>query len=189
MMRPRLTAGVVTFVAGILLGSVLPAAAQTAQPTFELSAGYQYTHVPDQELPLGFAIDGARNLGSFGLVAEGGWAHGSDDESGIDTSLNLWHLGAGARVTRNGGRARPFAQVLGGWIQGRTSAEIGGGDISESSNHFMLPPGGGGSLQAGDGWAVVGSVDYRRVFFSGDDSDESGENEFRVFVGIRMLLD
>jgi hypothetical protein len=63
----------------------------------------------------------------------------------------------------------------------------------------MVQPGGGVSFQAGDGWAIFGAVDYRRVFIGDDDpeveplddddDDSSGENEFRIFVGVRMLLD
>jgi len=42
---------------------------------------------------------------------------------------------------------------------------------------------------AGDGWGIVGQVDYRRVFLDKEKDGESGENEFRVFVGIRFILD
>jgi hypothetical protein len=182
----------------MVLGAALPAAAQTEPPTFELSAGYQFTHVPDQDMPLGFAIDAARNWGNFGLVAEGGWAYDSDSEAGIDFNFNLWHLGAGPRWSgRTNPTVTPYGQVIVGWIQGRASTEIAGIDISDSTNHFMVQPGGGVSVQAGDGWAIFGAVDYRRVFIGDDDEevepfdddDSSGENQFRIFVGVRMLLD
>ena len=54
---------------------------------------------------------------------------------------------------------------------------------------FMLQPGAGAVVVAGDGWGIVGQVDYRRVFLDKDKDGESGENEFRVFVGIRFILD
>jgi hypothetical protein len=178
----------VTLVAGIVLGTVLPASAQG--PTFELSAGYQYTHVPEESIPLGFAVDAARNWGATGLVAEGGWAHDSESAFDIDASLTLWHLGAGPRWTsRANPRVTPFVQVLGGWMHARSSIEVAGDDISGSSNHFMVQPGVGVSMEAGDGWSVVTSVDYRRVFIDDEGDGESGENQYRVFVGLRMLLD
>jgi opacity protein-like surface antigen len=193
MITARFTAVLAALVAVIVLGTTSPAAAQAQVPTFELSAGYQFTHIPDQSFPLGFAIDAARNWGNLGLVAEGGWAHDSesDDEFDVDESFNLWHLAAGARVSaRQNPRVTPFAQVLAGWLQARASVEVAGVDISDSTNHFMLQPGGGVSFEAGDGWAIVGSVDYRRVFISDEDDDDgSGENQFRVFFGARMLLD
>ena len=198
MITPRLTALLATLVAAMVLGTTMPAAAQTETPTFELSAGYQFTHLDEQDMPLGFAIDAARNWGSFGLVAEGGWAFDSDSEDGVDLNFNLWHLGAGPRWSgRANPRVTPYAQVIGGWIQGRASTEIAGIDISDSTNHFMVQPGGGVSFRAGDGWAIFGAVDYRRVFIGDDDAevepfdddDSSGENQFRIFVGVRMLLD
>jgi opacity protein-like surface antigen len=175
-------------VAGIL-GTGLPAAAQA--PTFELGAGYQFTHIPEQSLPIGFAVDAARNMGeTLGWVAEGGWARDSESAFGVDASLDFWHLGAGPRLSaRRSPRATPFAQLIVGWLHARQSVEFAGVDESGSSNHFMLQPGGGISVQAGDGWSVVGSVDYRRVFIEDLDEDESGENQFRVFFGARMLLD
>jgi hypothetical protein len=53
----------------------------------------------------------------------------------------------------------------------------------------MLQPGAGVFINAGDGWGVVGAVDYRRVFLDEDEDGESRENEFRVFIGVRVQLD
>ena len=192
MITSRLAALLATLVVAVVLGTTAPAAAQTEPPTFELSAGYQFTHVTDRDLPLGFAIDAARNWGTFGLLAEVGWAFDSDSEAGVDLDFNVWHLGAGPRWSaRQNPRVTPYAQVIAGWIQGRVSTEIAGIDISDSSNDFMVQPGGGVSFQAGDGWAIFGAVDYRRVFIGDEDDDDdgAGENQFRVFVGARMLLD
>jgi opacity protein-like surface antigen len=189
MMTARFTAVLAALIAVIALGTTSPAAAQT--PTYELSAGYQFTHITDQSFPIGFAVDAARNWESFSLVAEGGWAFdsGSDNALNLDEHFNLWHLGAGARVSgRQNPRVTPFGQVLAGWLQARASVEVAGVDVSDSSNHFMVQPGGGVSIQAGDGWAIVGSFDYRRVFID-DDDDDDGENQFRIFFGARMLLD
>jgi len=174
-----------------ILCTALPASAQNAVPTFDLSAGYQFTHVPDESLPLGFAVDAAKNWGPLGLVGEIGWAHKSEETSGFDTSFNLWHFGAGPRwSSRRSPKVTPYVQVLAGVANLRSSVETSGVEISGSDTGFMLQPGGGISVMAGDGWAVFGSVDYRRVFL-GDDGEVSGgdENEYRFLFGVRMQLE
>jgi hypothetical protein len=177
-----------TLAAAIVVGTELPASAQG--PTFELSAGYQYTRIPEENVPLGFAIDASRNWGAAGLVAEGGWARDSESAFDIDASLNLWHLAAGPRWSAFGSSGvTPFVQVLGGWMHARSSVEVAGVEVSGSSHHFMVQPGVGVSMEAGDGWSVVTSFDYRRVFIDDEGDGESGENQYRVFVGLRMLLD
>ena len=166
-------------------------AAATNTPTFELSAGYQFLHLPDQNFPFGLAIDGARHYGPFGLVGEVGWARHSDDELGADLTTNMFHFGAGPRWTGFGaGRAWPYAQVIVGAAVAHTSVEIAGVDLGDTETAFMLQPGVGVTLVAGDGWGMFGQIDYRRTFFDEpDDTDDSINNQFRVFVGFRMILD
>jgi hypothetical protein len=171
-----------------MLCAAWPAGAQTTVPTFELSAGYQFTRVPDENLPLGFAIDASRNWGSLGLVAEGGWAHKSDDSQGFDSSLNLWHLGAGPRWSSwRSAAVTPYAQVIAGMANLRASFGSGASEQTDSATKFMVQPGAGISFNRGDGWAVFGAADYRRVFIGEDDG--GGENEFRFLIGVRMLLE
>ena len=43
-------------------------------PTYELTGGYQLLHLRDSTFPFGLNVDGARHYGSFGLVAEIGFA-------------------------------------------------------------------------------------------------------------------
>jgi hypothetical protein len=62
-------------------------------------------------------------------------------------------------------------------------------DVTDSATKFMLQPGAGVVMVAGDGWGIVGQVDYRRIFLDEDEDGESGQNQFRVFVGIRLILD
>ena len=83
----------------------------------------------------------------------------------------------------------PFAQVFAGFVHSRVSTEFAGIDVSDSTTRFMLQPGAGAVFLAGDGWGIVGQVDYRRVFLDEDEDGESGENDFRVFVGVRVILD
>ena len=165
------------------LGMALPARAQTiTPPTFDLSAGYQFTHVPDENLPWGIAVDAARNWGLFSLVADGGWAFRSDE----GTKINLWHVGAGPRwSSRKSATVTPYAQVIAGIAHPHVSFE--GSDDSEGQTNFMLQPGGGVSVVGGDGWAYWFAADYRRVFSSDDELDD--ENQFRFVIGIRMVLE
>ena len=166
-------------------------AATTESPTFELSAGYQFLHLPDQNFPFGLAVDGARHAGRFGLVAEVGWARHSDDEGGGDLSTNMFHFAAGPRWTGFGtGKAWPYAQVIVGAAVARTSVEFAGVDASDTESAFMVQPGVGVTAVGGDGWGVFGQVDYRRTFFDEpDDTENSVNNQFRVFIGLRMILD
>jgi hypothetical protein len=171
--------------------SQTPATAPTTNPTFELSAGYQFLHIPDQNFPFGLAIDGARHFGPLGLVAEAGWSRHSDDAAGGDFSTNMFHFAAGPRWTGFGsGRVWPYAQVLVGAAIAHTSSEIAGIDASDTESAFMVQPGVGATVIGGDGWGFFGQVDYRRTFFDEpDDTDDSVNNQFRVFVGLRMILD
>jgi opacity protein-like surface antigen len=186
---PAIAAALFTYGASSV--SAQTAAQTTTTPTYELSAGYQLTHVPDQTLPLGVAVDGAWNYSSrLGLVGEIGWSHKSDDDAGVDTSLSLWHFGAGPRFNlRNNPRFVPYAQVLAGAVHARSKVEIGNNEAKDSATRFMLQPGVGVNVIAGDGWGVFGAVDYRRVFLDEDEDGDSGENDFRIFVGLRMILD
>jgi hypothetical protein len=79
----------------------------------------------------------------------------------------------------------PFAQVLAGAAHLRSSVN----DVTDSATKFMLQPGAGVVVVAGDGWGIVGQVDYRRIFLDEDEDGESGQNQFRVFVGVRLILD
>ena len=168
-----------------------PAPSTSNTPTFELSGGYQFLHVPDQNFPFGLNVDGARHYGSLGLVAEIGWSHGSDDSAGVDASFNAWNYGVGGRWTRfNSGRVWPYAQVILGAETLHSSFDVGGIDTSDTETSFMLQPGVGVTYVVSDGFGIFGQVDYRRTFFDEpDDTDDSINNQFRVFVGARMILD
>ena len=185
--------------AALTLAGASSAAAQTPRPqttnspSYELSAGYQYLHVPEMNFPFGLAIDGALHRGRFGLVAEGGWALHSDEDQATDFefSTNMWHLAAGARFTGFSNRPLwPYAQVLVGAAIAHSSIDFGGDDDSETETAFMVQPGFGVTLVAGDGWGIFGQVDYRRTFFDEPDgADPSVNNQFRIFIGARMILD
>jgi hypothetical protein len=194
-----------------------PSASTTTMPTFELGAGYQLlrtgqvcddnaitqTCSPDRTYPFGVAVDAVRNFGALGLVGEGGWSYDSDSQSiggsALDFKLNTWHLAGGGRWTAHRNpRLWPYGQLLAGVVQDRASGDAIDALSSESLSHtsFMLQPGVGATYIAGDGWGIFGQVDYRRVFLSEDNSTiepfrnlSDGRNDFRFFIGIRMVLD
>jgi hypothetical protein len=179
----------------LVLGFASTAFSQTAAttnlPTFELSAGYQFLHVPDQNFPFGLAIDGARHFGPLGVVGEIGWSRDSEEDLDVELTTNMFHFAAGPRWTGFGaGRAWPYVQVLVGAAVAHASLDIDDEDESETETAFMIQPGVGVTFVAGDGWGVFGQFDYRRTFFDEpDDIEDSINNQFRVFVGFRMILD
>ena len=90
----------------------------------------------------------------------------------------------------NSGRVWPFAQVLIGAEVLNAGIEIAGIDESETETSFMFQPGVGVNFVVADGIGIVGQIDYRRTFFDEpDDVDSSVNNQFRVFIGARMILD
>jgi hypothetical protein len=182
-------------IATLTSGAVTPAFAQAGaahpsgtslNPTWEATLGYQTLHVPDQTFPFGLNVDGARNFGALALAAEAGWSYDKSD----DISFNVLNLGAGPRWSgRSTASIWPYAQVLAGLVHARASADIAGLDISDSITKFMVQPGVGAVFLAGDGWGISGQVDYRRVFLDEAEDGDSGENDFRVLVGVRFVLD
>ena len=179
-------------------------------PTYELTGGYQFLHAgEDLNFPFGLNVDGAWNVSpAFGLVAEIGWAFKTEEVEDLtftdDISLHEWTFGVGPRWNGRGeGRVWPFAQVLVGAAVARASGEVAGLDVSDTQTHFMVQPGAGVNIIGGDGWGIVGQVDYRRLFVGDDDEDDfddedvdddeddgdNGENQFRVFIGVRLMLD
>ena len=81
-------------------------------------------------------------------------------------------------------------QVLAGIEALHVSADIGGVEDSDTDTSFMLQPGIGVNVVGGDGWGIVGQIDYRRTFFDEpENTDSSLNNQFRVFIGARMILD
>jgi hypothetical protein len=182
-------------IAAFTSGAVTPAFAQpgtahpngtSLNPTWEATLGYQTLHAPDQTFPFGLNIDGARNFGALALAAEAGWSYDKSD----DISFNVLNLGAGPRWSgRSSSSIWPYVQVLAGLVHARASEDVTGFDVSDSITKFMVQPGAGAVFLAGDGWGISAQVDYRRVFLDEVEDGDSGENDFRVFVGVRFVLD
>ena len=165
------------------------------------------TCTPNRSFPIGVAVDGVRNFGAIGIVGEGGWSYDSDTQDvvaspafGLDFKTNIWHLAGGARFTsRKNPKIWPYGQLLAGVVGSHISGDavdvLNGESVSNTS--FMLQPGAGATFAAGDGWGIFGQVDYRRVFLNVDEDEipgsfsnlSDGRNDFRFFIGFRMILD
>lgn len=162
-----------------------------AQPSrFEVSGGYQVTRAAEQTFAIGWSAGVATNLNdAWSVIAEINRARRvePDAELDVDVTLSILTSGAGMRWSRRGGGVVPFVQLLAGATMLSADAEVHGTGIGESVTKFMLQPGGGADVRLNDRFGLVGQADYRRVFL--DDSDgESGENQFRVFLGVRVGL-
>lgn len=177
-------------VAVLALAVVHSATAQTSR--VEVSSGYETTRVADQTLPIGWSLDIATNLnGPWSVVGEvsGAYKVEEDRDLGTDVRLSLYSLGTGARwSSRVATRIVPFLQALAGAARTRAHTNILGTKVGDSSTEFMLQPGGGVNVRLNHGFGIVGQVDYRRIFLDREDDRESGQNQFRVLVGVRFGL-
>ena len=174
-------------VAAIGLVAVPGAAAQPSR--FEVSGGYQAVRAADQTFALGWSADVSSNLSdAWGVIAEvsGTRRDAADADLGVDVSLSLHSLGAGLRWSKRGARIVPFLQMLAGATRLGAHAEVHGTEIGDSLMKFMLQPGGGIDVRLHERLGLAGQADYRRVFLDSD--GDSGENQLRVFLGVRFGL-
>jgi hypothetical protein len=164
------------------------AAAQSSR--FDVSGGYQTTRAADQIFAAGWSADVSSNLNDvWGIVAEisGTDRDEADADFGADVTLSIHSFGGGLRWSKRGSRIVPFLQTLAGATRMSAQAKVQGTEIGESVVKFMLQPGGGIEVKLSETLRLVGQADYRRVFL--DDGDgESGQNQLRVFLGVRFGL-
>lgn len=177
----------VTLAFAIAASFASPAGAQT--PKVEVSAGYQFTRVPDLNFPLGWYVDVAGNLHPmFAVVVEAAGAYKNETElignTMVDLTARLHTFLGGVRVaSRTNPALVPFAQVLVGAARASVggSGNVNGVNVStgESDTQFALQAGGGANLQVSARFGVRVGADWRRIFFS-----DGSENEFRVVAGV-----
>ena len=175
-------------VAAIGLVAVPMAAAQPSR--FEVSGGYQATRTADQIFAVGWSADVSGNVNdAWGVVAEISGTHReeADADIGADVTLSIHSFGGGLRWSKRGSRIVPFLQMLAGASRMSAQAEVQGTGIGDSLVKFMLQPGGGIDVRLNERLGLVGQADYRRVFLD-DSAGESGENQLRVFLGVRFGL-
>jgi hypothetical protein len=165
--------------------------AQTTQPTpvrsgMALGVGYQLLHIPDETFPFGLNVDVTAPLrGNVHVAGEFGFASDDQNEPGVSGNLKFYNFGAGPRWTMPGtvaGRSAivPFAQIMLGAVRTDADLTLNGSRFNDADWAFMLQPGAGVTVPLTPALGVLGQVDYRRSFF------ETGENEFRFVIGVRV---
>ncbi len=184
--RVRQFSAAVVMTAAMVLGCVMPAAAQSDEHA-SVTVAYQVLHIPDKTFPWGVVagLGLPLRLQPWSLVGEAAWAHDSRNEENGTTAINFFNFGAGFRWTSRA-LARPYAQLIVGATHATANLrDVGNptGTRGADSTAFMLQPGVGVAVPLGAKWSGVVQGDYRRSFFSGD-----GENEVRLLVGLRRSI-
>jgi hypothetical protein len=168
----------------LVAATAAPAAAQA-----EISAGYQFTHTPEVNLPLGFYVDVAGTVApAIAIVGEVTGAYKSETVTSGATSVNatarLHTFMGGVRVaSHRDPRLVPFGQMLVGAARfdAGFDATTSGMTVSaeNAETHFALQIGGGVNAMMRRNLGLRLGADYRRIFFPG-----FGENEFRLVAGL-----
>jgi hypothetical protein len=175
----------VVLCAFLLVNAAVPARAQTPpNPATDFSLGYQALHIPGQNYPFGVVAGMSHAITDLvRIVGEAGVSIDQQSSTNLNGTLTLYHYGVGPRFTMASGRVQPFAQVLAGGVHTRADlTTAAGAPFSSSGNAFMLQPGAGVIVPLTRTFAVIGAVNYRRVFFDVQDNETSG------FAGIRIAF-
>lgn len=179
----------------IVFGSLLitalyarPAAAQ------ELSVGYQFQRLSasgdNVNLPVGVNFDVAFPIvEQLEILGQVDWSRKTESTTEsvetTATTLNYTAFGGGLRWKGAGSKATPFIQAVVGAMHSTFSSTTTIGTAqssgSGSGNDAILQVGGGVAVPVGRKASVVGQVDYRRIFATGQ-----GVNSVRVVAGMRF---
>jgi hypothetical protein len=163
----------------VLAGSTV--SAQSVPHSWEVSAGYQVLHIPDETFPLGFVADAAGRQAGWTGAAEFGWARDEQNEPGVAGHLTFINYGFGPRWNADTRGPRLFAQFLVGGVHTSAALALNAVPFAAADNAFMLQPGVGIVVPVSPVWGVVAQGDVRHVFFK-----DQGENEFRFLIGARF---
>jgi len=171
----------------IVAGAASPTAQTLPEAPVDLSLGYQALHIPGQTYPIGIALDISAGLNdTVRIVGEAGVSIARHTASTYGAgTLTLYYYGAGPRVSVSAGPVLFYGQLLSGGV--RTHADLdttAGMRFIDGDNAFMLQPGAGVIIPLTRRIAALGEGNYQRVFFK----DYGGDNETRVFVGVRAAL-
>jgi hypothetical protein len=159
-------------------------------PKWDVSAGYSLLN----DSTLGDEIDEGTFhgwLASFnynvtpliGITGEVGRNSKSLEEFGglVDADISFTSYLVGPRVGRRVEKVGYFGQVLFGGVRSEASVDLLGESLldGEASNDFAIQPGAGVDYFVTPNTGLRVGVDYRRVFYEGE-----GSNQFRFHVGI-----
>jgi len=164
----------------LIIGLAAPAMAQSS-PKTEVSVGYNFLHLPDENIPGGWYADVAGNVTPmFGIVGQVTGNYKTIDEGGTSIDAKLHTFMAGVRVNgRLAGGVVPFVQVLGGAARTSGSTDVVGVTVSDSTTDGALQLGGGVKFAPGGRIGLQVGADYLRIFTEG-----SGTNAYRVAAGV-----
>jgi hypothetical protein len=169
-----------------LLGAAtaVPAAAQAA-----ISAGYQFTHTPDVNLPVGFYVDVSGTVApAVAIVGEISGAYKSETVTLGSTTAHatarLHTFMGGVRVASHSNpRLVPFGQMLvgGARLNAGFDATTSGTTVSaeNAETHLALQIGGGVNAMMRRNLGFRLAADYRRISVP-----DVAENELRLVAGL-----
>ena len=117
------------------------------------------------------------------ITGEVGRNSKSLDEFGglVDADISFLSYLVGPRVSRRVDNIGYFGQVLFGGVRSEASVSLLNVPVLEGgeSNDFAIQPGAGVDFFLTPNTGIRAGVDYRRVFYEGD-----GSNQFRFHVGV-----
>ena len=151
----RLAAGVVF---AVMASAV---SAQTVNPP-EVSAGYAAVNDPKSETVFrtGWMVGAAVPLTSWlSLVGDGGGNHATVTGFASDTSLSLYSITGGLRVSAKLGRIVEFAQLQAGYFR-ESGSRFG---ITEANSARILQPGVGIDVPLRSRVSARGEIDVRFI--------------------------
>jgi hypothetical protein len=147
--------------------------------------GYQLAHVPDDTLPLGFALGFVgRVTPTWSIVGEVAGARESNEGLGVATTFSIFDFGGGARwAPAVAGPWMPFVQFLAGGLTRRVSFEPDVVNVDQTETDFMMQPAVGIAWQFTDRTAAVTAVKFTETLT--EDEFDIGD-EYRIFFGVRL---
>jgi hypothetical protein len=170
----------------LLVGFAIPAAAQT--PKFELGAGYQTSHIPENWNPVGFNVDvSVTAMEKWSVVGEVGLTRDSESAEGIaDATLTDTNFGAGLRYNSRMSPISGYFQLVGGALRRKVDVNVIGIGANDAATKFMLQPSVGFTFDMMKNTGFRVDLGYRRVFLDEATDGDSGENQFRLVAGINI---
>jgi hypothetical protein len=166
-----------------------------AQSSWEF--GYQPAHIPDNTVPMGFAIGLVGHLTpTWAIVGEVAAAKESDEVPGFQSEFTNMDIGGGVRwVPRTTWPVQPFVQVLTGAVRRGFDIDVGDVDsddeedsdvddgADQTETDFMIQPGAGISLRLTGLWSAVAAIKLTETLTQ--DEFDLGD-EYRLFFGARL---
>jgi hypothetical protein len=170
-------------VCALVAGVAAPAMAQDA-PKVEVSAGYNFLRVEEENTPAGWYAEVSGSVTpAVAVVGQitGNYKTLTEEEFGVDVDVKLHTFMGGVRVNgRTAAGLVPFAHVLFGAARGSASSDLTDTlDIDiPSETDAALQLGGGVKYMPANIGVQVGA-DYLRIF-----TEDEGTNAFRFAAGV-----